>query len=295
MCDSKCTRRGLPFSCFPCEFHSMAVLASCLSGLLSVCGHVISFSIGCCPAFLHNSSFRILHGHQICRMLLRHFLIITCNVCFSSSVNLQVSAPYKSTALHIWLSARSQHHEHPPQLLNASLGILLSFPFLVTILQGTWPRYLLNFASSQSLHLDPTWNRQKLVFVTLTFKLTLSLCSSKEVSCPACTVSSCLLLPLLFLVTLGFADDLEIFSCPSVHYAQPTRKNPTYCTEQWWWSLLGQAQQLLQHPSANTVKGLYENSIKVMYTEDCHSILCSAVILSVGLQSIQLRPAWKPS
>ena len=28
---------------------------------------------------------------------------------------------------------------------------------------------------------------------------------------------------------------------------------------------------------------LYEKSIKLMYTEDCHSILCSAVILSVAL------------
>ena len=82
---------------------------------------------------------------------------------------------------------------------------------------------------------------QKLVFVGLTFKLTFSLCSSKDGSCPSCSVPCCLQLPLLFLVSLGFADDLEMFSCSSVHYVQRTRKNPTYRAEQWWWSLWGQA------------------------------------------------------
>ena len=59
----------------------------------------------------------------------------------------------QENCLHISLSPRShwyglpyqsQHHEHPPQVLSASLGVLLSFPFLATTLQGTWTRYLLN-------------------------------------------------------------------------------------------------------------------------------------------------------
>ena len=205
-----------------------------------MCGHVISFSIGGCLACLHNSSFRILHGHQICRMLLRHFLIITCNVCFSSWVNLQVSA-YSSFSV-VWTAISVSASWTPSSGSQCEPGCPPKFP----LLSHYTPRYLNSlppqFASSQSLHLDPAWNRHgKLVFVALTFKLTFSLCSSKDGSCPAYTVSCYLQLPLLFLVTLGFANDLEMFSCPSVHYVQPTRKNPTYCAEQWWWSLWGQA------------------------------------------------------
>ena len=133
---------------------------------------VSSFSICCCPVCLHNSSSRILHGHQVCRMLLRH--LITCKVFFSSLVNLQVSAPYKSTAfafeLVLVLSGMNCRHirlsiMNTPELATS----LICFLAIIT----------------PSPYLAPT---QKLVFVALTFKLTFSLCSSKEVSCPACSV-----------------------------------------------------------------------------------------------------------
>ena len=99
--------RGLPLMRFPCGFHSRATLATCPSVLLKVwpihlqARSFISSSIGRCPVCLHSSSFRILLGHQIRRMLLRHLLMNTCNFCFSSLVSLQVSAPYKSTAFTV--------------------------------------------------------------------------------------------------------------------------------------------------------------------------------------------------
>ena len=92
--------RGLPHLRFPCGFHSIrALLATCLSGLLSVwpiqpqalC--LISSSTGPCPVCLQSSSLRILLGHQICRMLLELLLINTCNFCFTPLVSFQVSEP----------------------------------------------------------------------------------------------------------------------------------------------------------------------------------------------------------
>ena len=96
--------RCLPLLRFPCGFHLRALLATCSSGLLSVwpvqlhARFFISSSIARCSVRLHSSSFRTLLGHQIRRMLLRHFSMNTCNFCFNSLVGLQVSASYKSTA-----------------------------------------------------------------------------------------------------------------------------------------------------------------------------------------------------
>ena len=39
----------------------------------------------------------------------------------------------------------------------------------------------------------------------------------------------------------------------------------------------------------------FSKSIKLMYKEDCHSILCSTIIRNVAISSVQLRPARKPA
>ena len=89
--------RCLPLLRFSCGFHSRALLATCLSGLLSVrpiqpqalC--LISSSTGCCPVCFQSSSLQILLGHQICRMFFKLLLINTCNFCFTPLVSFQVS------------------------------------------------------------------------------------------------------------------------------------------------------------------------------------------------------------
>ena len=96
--------RSLHLLFFSYGFHSRAVLATCLSGLLSVWPiqphthfFFISSSTSHSPACLHNSSFEIVQSHQIYRILLRHLLKNTCNFWFSSLVSLHISTAYKST------------------------------------------------------------------------------------------------------------------------------------------------------------------------------------------------------
>ena len=83
---------GLALLRFPYGFHSMALLAMYMFGLLSVwpiqpqalC--VISCSTGRCSACLQSSSLRIRLGHQIRRMFLGLLLMNTCSFIFNPLV-----------------------------------------------------------------------------------------------------------------------------------------------------------------------------------------------------------------
>ena len=201
--------RGLSLLRFPCGFRSRALLATCPSGLLSVwpiqphARCFISTSIGHCSVCLQGSSFRILLGHQIRRMLLRHLLMNTCNFCFNSLVSLQVSAPYKSTAftfdsktLNLVLVVSAVDRHIGVSIANACLA----FPVRAWMSSSVPPflplRHLNSFTFSicspaiitPSSCLVPT--RISFVFVALIFRPTFALCSSK-----ACVLSfiSCIL------------------------------------------------------------------------------------------------------
>ena len=86
----------------------------------------------------HSCWIQILLGHQIHRMCSnRRFFITTCNLCFISSVNARVSAPYKSSAFTVTLTQRLStgsrfHWRGPPYALPPLLD-LRPPPFLTVI------------------------------------------------------------------------------------------------------------------------------------------------------------------
>ena len=81
-----------------------------LFSLLSVSlihAHVLSTPLSAAalllPQLLNSDPFRPPNPQDVPN---RHFLITTCNLCFISSVNSRVSAPYKSSAFTVTLTQR---------------------------------------------------------------------------------------------------------------------------------------------------------------------------------------------
>ena len=206
---------SLPLFCFPCGFHSSALLATCPSGLLNtwpiypqaLC--LISCSIGRCPVCLQSSLLLIFLGHQIRKMSLKLLLTNTCSFCSKLLVSLQVSEPYKSTVftfgpktLSLVLVVNAVDRHIGLNIANACLAfqicawMSLSVPPFLHVLTML-PRYVNSSTSSirpsttdtPSSRLVPI--RISFVLVALIFRPTFAPCTSKAcvlslISCIPC-------------------------------------------------------------------------------------------------------------
>ena len=94
-----------------------------------------SSDIAFCPVLSHNSSFRILSGHLILRIFLRHVLTKAWSLFRRVLVSFQVSHPYKSTdftfelkSLHLVLVEIVLSFQTFPREINANLAFdILAF------------------------------------------------------------------------------------------------------------------------------------------------------------------------
>jgi len=93
----------LPLFLFPRGFHSRAAFGIVPSSLLNVWPihlnflFLISTFISSCPVTFHRSLLKIIFGHHILNIYLRHLFTKVCILRWISFVTSQASQPYKST------------------------------------------------------------------------------------------------------------------------------------------------------------------------------------------------------
>ena len=98
---------GHPLRLTPCGFQSSACFSTAPFVFLSVWPiqlHFLVFiciSIGFCLVFSHRSSFDIVSGHVICRILLKHLFIKVCILLLFICITLHASQAISGRILHL--------------------------------------------------------------------------------------------------------------------------------------------------------------------------------------------------